>query len=98
MLAMVDHFGSHVLKRPAEGVSLAFVHLAIVVRLHLTLTRPTKVTYLQNVVFVHEQIFRLQIAMNKTILVEEVDSGHCLDKEIKCRIFREAFVLSDQGE
>ena len=59
MLAMVNHLRSHVLKRAAEGLTLAFRHIALSILFHLALTSPTEVTNFKHVILVYQQVFRL---------------------------------------
>ena len=98
VLAMIYHFRCHILQRATERVALPFVHLAVSVEIHLTFTRPPEVTNLQHVVIIDEQILRLKIAVNEAIFVQKIDTGHRLDKEIKCRILRKALFLADKRE
>ena len=95
---MVDHLGSHVLQRAAESVALSLVQVTIGIRLDLTLTGPSEIANFEHVILVDEQVLRLQISMNETILMQEVNASDRLYKEVKGCLFGEAALFFDEDE
>ena len=45
MLAMIDHFGSHVLESTAKSVTLTLISISIIIFIDLTLAGPAEITY-----------------------------------------------------
>ena len=44
-------------------------------------------------VVINEQVLRLQISVDETVLVQEIDTGDCLDEEPKSAVFVETLAL-----
>ena len=66
---LVDHFWRHVIKRAAISLPLTLVKVALRVALDRIVDRPAEVTNLDYMVVIDEQVLRLQISMNETVLV-----------------------------
>ena len=98
VLSMIDHFWRHILQCATESVSLAFVHLSICVLFHLTFASPAEVTNFEQVILVDQKILRLQISMNKTVLVQEINSGHRLNEKVESRLLCETTLFLDQNK
>ena len=98
MMAMIDHLWSHVLEGTAKSVPLALIRIPIVVFIDLTLAGPPEITDFQNVVFIDEQVFRLQISMNEAILMKEIDTGHSLYEKVEGGLFGETTLFLDKNE
>ena len=45
MLAMIDHFRSHVLKSTAKSVTLTLVSISIIIFINFTFASPAEITY-----------------------------------------------------
>ena len=96
VLPMVYHFRSHILKRTAKSVPLTFVEITIFSLVHLAFASPTEVADLEHVVFVDQQVLRLQVPVDETVLVQEVDASHGLNEEVKRSLLGEAALFFDQ--
>ena len=66
---LVDHLWRHVLQRAAISLPFPFVEVALRVALDRVVDRPAEVANLNYMVVVDEQVLRLQISMNETVLV-----------------------------
>ena len=49
-----------------------------------------------HVVFIDEQVLWLEISMDKSVLMQEVDSGNSLDEEIEGCFLRETTLFLDE--
>jgi len=76
-----NHFRGHVLQSAAKGVALLVEFL---------LDTPSEIANLQYVLFTHQEVFRLEISVDKAVFVEKVDSSDSLNKKVEC------FVLCQQ--
>ena len=92
---LVDHLWRHVLQRAAISLPFPFVEVALRVALDRVVDRPAEVANLNYMVVVDEQVLRLQISMNETVLVQEIDACDCLNEEPKSAVFIETLALRD---
>jgi hypothetical protein len=53
----------------------------------LLLNAPSEVADLEHVFFSHQKILRFEVSVNKSVLVQKVDSSNCLNKEVKGFVF-----------
>lgn len=84
------HFRGHIFQSPAESVPL----LAIFFRL---LNTPPKITNFQYITFPHQQIFRFEVSVDKSMFVQKVNARNCLDKKVKSLILTQRFLpVSDE--
>ena len=98
VLPVVDHFWRHVLKSTAKSVPLSLVEVPIGILRNLAFASPTEVTNFQHVVFVHQKVLRLEVPMDETVFVEEVDASDGLNEEVKGSLLVETAFFFDEDE
>lgn len=89
----LDHLGSHVLECATVGQALALVCVPGIVELNLVVNGPAKITELDHVVVVDEQVFGLQISVDEAVLMQKVDASDRLDEVPEGLFFDEALAL-----
>ena len=62
----------------------------------IRLDAPAEVTDFDDIAFFNENVFGLNISMNKSLLVQIVDSGTNLYEEIKRRILAQKLLFTDE--
>ena len=90
---LVEHLRRHIFKCTTKGLTL--LHVA---QLLLQLEGPCEVTnfdYIAVFTLEDQKIFRLQVSMDKPILVHVVEAHNCLDKEVGCLLLTKAFHFSN---
>lgn len=92
---LIDHLWRHVLQRAAVSLPLPFVEVALRVALNRVVDGPAEVANLNYMIVIDEQVLRLQISMNETVLVQEIDTNYCLNEEPKSAVFIETLALRD---
>ena len=98
MRVFIHHLRCHVLKRSAERVSIRREHVALRILLKLYLTSPAKVANLYHLFIVDEQVFRLQIPVDKPVLVHEVNTADGLNEVPERVALVEALILGNALE
>lgn len=98
MLPVINHFWRHVLQSTAKSVPLSLIKVSIGILRNLAFASPTEVANFKHVVFVHQKVLRLEVPMDETVFVEEVDAGDRLDEEVKGSFFVETALFFDEDE
>jgi hypothetical protein len=62
------------------------------------LDAPSKITNLNDIAVFDQYVLGLDISMNETLLMQIVNSGTNLDKEVKCCIFTQELFFSNEIE
>lgn len=89
MILVLDHLGSHVFKCATEGVSL----------LHMVwLNTPSEVANLDDVTLLYQNVLRLDVSVDKPLLVHVVNARTHLNEEVEGSILAQELLLSDQVE
>ena len=78
VILILNHLWSHVLESSTEGVSLLHV---------IRLNTPTKVTNLNDVSILYQNVFRFDISMNQTLFVHIINARANLYEEVKSCVF-----------
>lgn len=89
VIFILDHFRGHVLKSSAKSISL--LHM-------IRLYTPTEITDFDDISILDENIFWFDISMDKTLLVQVVNTGAYLNEEIKCSIFTQVLLFTNKIE
>jgi len=96
--SVIYHFWSHVFESSAKSVPLPLELLTVLIGINFTFTCPAEVAYFENVVFINQEILRLKISVNETVLVQKVYASDCLNEEVKGCLFTEAALFLDQDK
>ena len=78
---VLEHFGRHILERPAEGFAAFF----LLFHVHT----PSEITYLQQILFTDYHIFWFYVPVDEAILLQEINTTTRLDKEVESLVFVE---------
>jgi hypothetical protein len=87
VILILNHLWSHVFKSSTKGVSLLHV---------IRLNAPAEITDFNDVSFFDQDIFRLDISVNETLLVHVVDTTAHLNEEVKGSVFGQELLLTNQ--
>jgi hypothetical protein len=78
VILILNHLWSHILESTTEGVSLLHV---------VRLNTPTKVTDLNDISILDQDVFGFDISMNKTLFMHIINARAYLNEEVEGRIF-----------
>ena len=95
MWSLVSHLRRHVSRCSTVSISLFLVLIALRVSLYVEFTSPAKVTDLNTVIIVDQEVLRFEISVDELVLVQEVDADHGLDEVPEGLLFVVASVLAD---
>ena len=89
MCLVLDHLWSHVLKSSTKSISLLTM---------IRLNAPPKITNLDNVTLLNEYILRLNISVNKPLLMHVINTRAHLNEKVKSSVFAKILLFSNQIE
>ena len=84
---VLDHFWSHVLQGTTKSIPLLTM---------IRLNTPSKITNFNDVALFDQDIFRLNISVDKSLLVHVVDAGAYLDEKVEGSVLTQVLFFSDQ--
>ena len=64
----------------------------------IRLYTPTEITDFDDISILYENIFWFDISMDKTLLVQVVNTGAYLNEEIKCSVFTQVLLFTNKIE
>jgi hypothetical protein len=89
VIFILDHFWSHIFECPAKSVSLLHV-----VRLHA----PSEIADLYYVAIFYQYVFRFDVSMYQTLLMQVIYARAYLNEKVKSSILGQEPLLSNQVE